>query len=375
MIKEIKGENAFIEFFRLEENCKKFLAYKRWNGGNPICPHCGHNNAYTYADGISYRCSSKACDKKFSIRTGTIFADSRIMLRDWFRSIYKYLGICISYPTTQLAEDLIVTLDTALFIHHRVMYLCRINYDKLIQKNGVFETDGTGIGADTKMMNLNTLNTWGNLSGHNHRMTFQGVLQRGGRLYLKAMLPYNNSSDISEFVSKIADNSSTIYSDQGPENADLKNHFANTKKVIHRKGDFGRKNSDCHTNHIERAWKNVKSNLKHYVRVRERYAQLYAYEQAAIYSLKTLSKMTAIERFDAAFENINDSRITKNELKAFGDIEEIRLRSRTRRGKLIKPNTHTTVNVSLARRKKRNKANSVKGKPRGRPKKTELQAK
>ena len=63
-----------LDHFREEETCIEYYANLRW-GGNPVCPHCGSENPYKTNRG--YKCSSNECYKKFTVKTGTIFENSK----------------------------------------------------------------------------------------------------------------------------------------------------------------------------------------------------------------------------------------------------------------------------------------------------------
>ena len=75
----------FLEFFKDEEACHKYFEEIRFRDGE-YCPHCGNSLIYRFADGKRYRCSH--CKKDFTIKTGTIFGESKITLKKWFIAIY-----------------------------------------------------------------------------------------------------------------------------------------------------------------------------------------------------------------------------------------------------------------------------------------------
>jgi transposase-like protein len=78
---------TMLEFenkFATEEACREFLYQLRWPEGF-ICPRCGHRKAWS-TKRKQARCSH--CDFQVSITAGTIFQDSRIPLRVWFRAIW-----------------------------------------------------------------------------------------------------------------------------------------------------------------------------------------------------------------------------------------------------------------------------------------------
>jgi len=74
----------FEDRFATEEACGEHLAFLRWPEGFR-CPRCGNQAAWRTAKGL-FRCTG--CDYKTSVTAGTIFQDSRLPLRIWFRAVW-----------------------------------------------------------------------------------------------------------------------------------------------------------------------------------------------------------------------------------------------------------------------------------------------
>lgn len=82
---------TIIEFekrFDTEEACKQYLYQLRWPDGF-CCPRCGNQRAWTTKRGL-YHCSH--CDFQVSVTAGTVFQDTRIPLRIWFRVIWHMVS-------------------------------------------------------------------------------------------------------------------------------------------------------------------------------------------------------------------------------------------------------------------------------------------
>ena len=78
---------TIIEFekrFATEEDCKQYLYQQRWPDGF-CCPRCGNHKAWTTKRGL-YQCNH--CNLQVSVTAGTVFQDTRIPLRIWFRAIW-----------------------------------------------------------------------------------------------------------------------------------------------------------------------------------------------------------------------------------------------------------------------------------------------
>ncbi len=63
-----------MKVFSSEEVCRQHLRKLRWDAGE-YCPYCGCEKIYEFKDGISFKCSD--CRKRFSIKVGTIFEDTK----------------------------------------------------------------------------------------------------------------------------------------------------------------------------------------------------------------------------------------------------------------------------------------------------------
>lgn len=78
----------FEKKFHADEACREYLYQLRWPDGF-ICPRCGHQKCWKMQSGL-YRCSN--CKYHLSVTAGTIFQDSRIPLRLWFRAIWQVVS-------------------------------------------------------------------------------------------------------------------------------------------------------------------------------------------------------------------------------------------------------------------------------------------
>lgn len=89
----------------------------RWKNG-AFCPHCKSIRVYHFSDKRTHKC--RDCRKRFSIKVGTIFEDSKIPLRSWMLAIWLITSHKKGIASTQLAKDLGVTQKSAWFMLHRL---------------------------------------------------------------------------------------------------------------------------------------------------------------------------------------------------------------------------------------------------------------
>ena len=109
LVTALPDEKACIEHFRAI----------RWPNGI-VCPHCGTIGGHYTLKDETHKCGAKECHKKFSVRNGTIFEESRIPLKKWFIAIYLATSHKKGISSCQLARDIEVTQKTAWFVLHRI---------------------------------------------------------------------------------------------------------------------------------------------------------------------------------------------------------------------------------------------------------------
>ena len=76
------------KLFATEKACREYLYQIRWPEGF-ICPRCGHRKCWKIQGSLN-RCSQ--CRYHLSVTSGTIFQDSRIPLRLWFRAMWQVVS-------------------------------------------------------------------------------------------------------------------------------------------------------------------------------------------------------------------------------------------------------------------------------------------
>ncbi len=94
----------------------------RWRGG-AFCPHCDSTRVYHFSDNRTHKCAE--CRKRFSIKVGTIFEDTKILMRKWLSAIWLITSNKKGVASTTLARDISVTQKTAWFMLHRLRHAIR----------------------------------------------------------------------------------------------------------------------------------------------------------------------------------------------------------------------------------------------------------
>jgi transposase-like protein len=109
----------FFQRFPNEEAAREYFETNRW-AGDVSCPHCGSLSvaAVKSLKPMPYRC--RDCRQHFSVRTGTVLAESRLPLHKWLMAIYMMTTARKGIPSTQMARELGVTQKSAWFLAQRI---------------------------------------------------------------------------------------------------------------------------------------------------------------------------------------------------------------------------------------------------------------
>jgi len=109
----------FFQRFPGEEAAREYFETNRW-AGEVSCPHCGSSSIAPVKDmkPMPYRC--RDCRQHFSVRTGTVLAESRLPLHKWLMAIYMMTTARKGIPSTQMERELGVTQKSAWFLAQRI---------------------------------------------------------------------------------------------------------------------------------------------------------------------------------------------------------------------------------------------------------------
>src|SRR5687767_3267594 len=109
-----------------EPNAVAFLEQQRW-GNDPACPRCGDMNVYQMKgiDGErnkDYRWRCRGCKSMFTVRTNTVFEESRLPLRVWVYAFWKACSSKKGISALQLSRETEITHKSALFVLRRIRH-------------------------------------------------------------------------------------------------------------------------------------------------------------------------------------------------------------------------------------------------------------
>jgi hypothetical protein len=144
-------EAEFDALFPTDEACKTYLTRRRWPDGVVKCPRCGNDKVWTLrARPFHWQCNKCGPrEYRFSVTVGTIFENSNVNLRQWFKVIYLMLVSKKGISALQVHRMMgFGSYETAHYMCMRIR--AGLVDPKFRQLMGIVEVDETYIGGKSK---------------------------------------------------------------------------------------------------------------------------------------------------------------------------------------------------------------------------------
>jgi transposase-like protein len=122
MVQSSNSQLQVMEAFPDEQACIDHLRAIRWKTG-AYCPYCSHTKIFNFSDGRTHKCAG--CRKRFSIKVGTIFQDTKLPLRKWYMVIWLIVSHEKGISSARVARDLKITQKSTWSVLHRLRHAAR----------------------------------------------------------------------------------------------------------------------------------------------------------------------------------------------------------------------------------------------------------
>lgn len=142
-----------------EQECYDIVKQLRWpqTDGEPVCPHCD-NSAWTLGDHSlpgdkrQFRCSSKACRKKFSVTSGTLLHSRKLDFSTIVFAVGLFVAGAKGSSSIELGNSCDINNKTAWVLCQK-MREAQIKGQLGRQLSGIVEIDGSTYGGHIHQVN------------------------------------------------------------------------------------------------------------------------------------------------------------------------------------------------------------------------------
>jgi transposase-like protein len=286
----------------------EFLEKQRW-GSEPSCPRCGViGEVYKMLgrDGQrnkDFRWRCRSCSKMFTVRTGTIFEESRLPLRVWVWAFWRACASKKGCSALELSRAMQITHKSALFVLRRIRFgLSDVGAPKL---SGTVEVDETYLGGKprekfTRKRGRGTTKT-----------PVLGIAERGGDVRFRVMQRVT-SKTLGEAIAENVEASARLITDDLSLYKPAGKAFeGGHESVKHSKGEYHREGTDVHSNSIEGVFSLLKRGVTGiYHSVSKKHLANYLDEYAFRHNTR---KLDDGERVQAAIKKVAGKRLEYRE--------------------------------------------------------------
>lgn len=284
----------FMTAFPDEQSSVRYFENLRW-GGKVVSPFDPTSKVYKCANG-KYKCRNTG--KYFDVKTGTVFAGTKMPLRCWVFAIFLFMSHKRGISSCQLARDLGVTQKTAWNMLHKIREFMKSQNNRHV--SGSVEIDETFVGGKNKNRHKDKKVAKCQGRSFKDKVPVFGMLQRGGHV-AAIVVPDTKASTLKPLITQYIQKDSTVFTD-GWEYSGLDKSYRQFS-VDHSKHFYGEtittadgERIEVATNGIENVWSHFKRMIfGTYYKVSKKHLQRYVDEFVFRFNTR---KCSEIERFE-----------------------------------------------------------------------------
>lgn len=301
IMRQTGGLLSFIQTFPDEESCIEYFEKLRWND-NVVSPFDPASKVYRCKN-HKFRC--KNTGRYFDVKTGTVFANTKLPMRYWFYAMSLFLSHKRGISSCQLARDLGITQKTAWNMLHKIReYMeCENHYEL----SGEVEIDETFVGGKNKNRHKDKKVEKCQGRSFKDKVPVFGVLERNGKVIAK-VVPNTQGKTLVNIVRKYVKKGSVVNTD-GWEYTGLTGDYKQ-RSVDHEKHFYGYtyvtedgEVVTVSTNGMENVWSHFKRMIfGTYYHVSKRYLQKYTDEYIFRFNTR---KYSDSQRFNLLLRTIS----------------------------------------------------------------------
>ncbi|MGB9429194.1 MAG: IS1595 family transposase [Gammaproteobacteria bacterium] len=239
-----------------EKAAVEFMESQRWEG-RPGCPKCGDVSVYQMTDSktgerqANYRWRCKGCKQQFTVRTGTVFEDSRIPLRHWCYAFWRASTSKKGVSALEIHRQTGLSYKSALFMLHRIRYAMADSVTHPL--TGTVEIDETYVGGKPRVRGKGVRAEWST------KEPVVAMLQRGGKVKTQHVANVT-SKTLGKLVRISVDRRARIITDEKRAYQRVGKPFKGGHETVnHKRKEYVR--GDVTTNTVESFFATVKRGL------------------------------------------------------------------------------------------------------------------
>lgn len=267
----------FMTAFPDEGSCVRYFENLRW-GGKVVSPFDETSKVYKCKNG-KYKCRNTG--KYFDVKTGTVFASTKLPLRTWVFAIFLFIAHKRGVSSCQLARDLGVTQKTAWNMLHKIRsFMKSLNHQPI---SGDTEIDEAFVGGKNKNRHKDKKVEKCQGRSYKDKVPVFGMLQRNGHV-VAMVVPDTKASTLEPLIHRYIGKNSNVFTD-GWEYKGLDKDYRQFS-VDHSRSFYGETIVSgegeiiyVNTNGIENVWSHFKRMIfGTYYKVSKKHMQRYVDE-------------------------------------------------------------------------------------------------